>query len=209
MPPRRSLRLHRLDRLDRHDRSDYHILIVDRMQPGPVRCKIDKFRNARFKRASPAPKEKQKERTRDQRPKIEMRSVKLAINHNAERDKIENDSGRDHPIAETGPGQPFCAAVILRHRLKQDAPPKVTVNLDVPFVPTGIDRVTPTFFFEHVENLAEEMMAISRVIAPENTTAQTAHRFGFCGQIFVRANHATRRPFEMQPGKVTGKSANE
>src|SRR4051812_43205102 len=138
-----------------------------------------------------------------------MRSMKLTINHNAERDEIENDRCRDHSIAQTRTGQTFRTAVIFGDSLQDNAPPEVSINLNVPFIPTGIDRVAPPFLFEQLEDLTEQMVTIARFIAPENAAAQTARGFRVRRQMFVRANDATRRAFEMKPGEVTGKSAHE
>src|SRR5437870_3013985 len=68
--------------------------------------------------------------------------------------------------------------VSFRHRLQNDAPPEVSVNLDVPFVPAGIDRVAPALFLEQLENRAEQMVAISSLVAPKNPASQSATRFG-------------------------------
>src|SRR2546423_14030099 len=134
-----------------------------------MRSKVDQFRDARLQRPRAMPKENKKKSVRDDRPKIEMRSVKLAVNDNAESEQIKNDGGGDATVAQTRAGQPLRAAVIFSDRLENDAPPKISVNLDVPFVPTGINRITPTFFFEQLENCAQQMMTIASFVAPKNS----------------------------------------
>ena len=52
-------------------------------------------------------------------------------------------------------------------------------------------------------------MTISPVFAPKNSPVQTAARFRFGGQMFVRANDTARRTLEMEPGEVARKSAHE
>src|ERR1041384_8845671 len=131
-----------------------------------------------------------------------MRSVELAINHDAQRNQIEDRRCRDDPIPQSRARETFRAAVIFRHRLQDDAPPKVSVNLDVPFVPTGIDRVAPAFFFEQLKDRAEQMMTVASLIAPENAPAQAPAEFRFGGQMFVRTNHIARGAFEMAPREV-------
>src|SRR5262249_35063190 len=138
-----------------------------------------------------------------------MRSVKLAVNHDAERNEIQNTGRRDHSVSETRPGQSLRATVILGHGLENDAPPKVTIDLDVPLVPTGIDRVAPAFFFEQLKDCSEQVMAVPRFITPETAASQAAARNRARRQIFVRTNHIARRPFEMEPGEKTRKSADE
>src|ERR1051326_2017516 len=138
-----------------------------------------------------------------------MGSVKLAINYDAQRNEIEDRGGRDDSIPQSRARESFRAAVIFRHRLQDDAPPKVSVDLDVPFVPTSVDRVAPAFFFEQLKDRAEQMMTVASLIAPENAPAQASTEFRFGGQMFVRANDVARSAFEMEPREVTRKSANE
>src|SRR5947209_9890511 len=138
-----------------------------------------------------------------------MRGVQLPINDNAKRDQIENDGSCDHSIAEPHACEAFRTAVIFSDRLQNDAPPEISVDLDVPFVPAGVDRVAPAFLFEKLKNLTEQMVAIPPFIAPKNAAAQTARGLRVRGQMFVRANDAPRCAFEMKPSEVTRKTANE
>src|SRR5437764_15138325 len=98
--------------------------------------------------------------------------------------------------------------MILSHGLKHSAPPKVSVNLNVPFFPAGIDRVTPAFFLQQLENRPEQMMSIPPFFAPKSTAAQAAsHRAR--RQLFVGADNGSRGAFEMKPGEVSRKSAHQ
>src|SRR5262249_21323289 len=178
------------------------------MQTGAMRRKIDKFRHPRFQSSRARSKENQKEQKRNERPEIEMGSVKLTVNHNAQRKQIQNNGGGDKSITEAHASQTFRARMIFSYGLKGDAPPKVSVNLDVPFIPTGVDRIAPAFFFEQSENRSEQMMPISSLITPKSPAPQTA-TFDGGRQIFMRANSAARCPFEMERGEVARKSANE
>src|SRR4029077_3289117 len=154
-------------------------------------------------------KENKKERVRNHRPQVEMRSVQLSVNDNAQRNETDDYGCGNEPVAQPDAGQPFRAAVIFSDCLKRNAPPEVSVNLDVPFVPAGIDRVAPAFFLEQLENRAEQMVAISSLVAPKNPASQSATRFRVGRQMFVRANDAARRAFEMEPGEVTRKSPHQ
>src|SRR6266446_1980922 len=112
-------------------------------------------------------------------PAAQTRRVELPVDHHTERDQT-NDYGRsDESVAQPDPGQSLRAGVIFRHRLQNDAPPEVSVNLDVPFVPAGIDRVAPALFLKQLENRAQQMVAISSLVAPKNPASQSATRFGF------------------------------
>src|SRR5438067_3725379 len=120
--------------------------------------------------------------------------MQLAINHDAKRDQIEDHRGGDHSIPKTHSGQAFRAAMIFSDGLENDAPPKVAVDLDVPFVPAGINRIAPPFFFKQLENCAKQMVTVPAFVAPENSAAQTARWFRISRQMFVGANNATRCP---------------
>src|SRR5947207_15506239 len=138
-----------------------------------------------------------------------MGGVELPVDHHAERDQT-NDYGCGHqPVAQPDTGQSFRAGVIFGHSLQDNAPPKISVDLDVPFVPTGIDRIAPAFFLEQLKNRPEQMMAIAAFFAPKNLPTQTAAGLGASGQMFVCANDPARCPFEMEPGKITRESPNE
>src|SRR6266513_1712782 len=171
--------------------------------------KIDEFPHSRFQSARAKGQESKKDGIRNDRPEIEVRCVKLPVNDHAQRNQTNDHCCGDQPVAQPDTGQSFRAGVIFGHSLQDNAPPKVSVDLDVPFVPTGIDRIAPAFFFEQLEDRAEQVMAISPVFAPKNSPAQTAPRFRFGGQMFVRANDTARCSLEMEPGEVARKSAHE
>src|SRR5207237_8505078 len=161
-----------------HGRAHKRAATSDSLEPVPLRSKIDNIHHPRIKSSRARGKENKKERIRNDRPKIEMRRVELPVDHHTERDQT-NDYGRsDEPVAQPDAGQSLRAGVIFRHRLQNDAPPEVSVNLDVPFVPAGIDRVAPALFLEQLENRAEQMVAISSLVAPKNPASQSATRFG-------------------------------
>src|SRR6266852_4996123 len=104
--------------------------------------------------------------------------MELAVNHNAESKKTKNDSGSDEPVAQAHARQSLRAGVILGYSLENNAPPKVSIDLDVPLIPTSIDRVAPAFFFEQLKNRAEQVMTISAILAPKNPAPQAADHVG-------------------------------
>src|SRR5258708_18991789 len=89
--------------------------------------------------------------------------------------------------------------MILGYGLENNAPPKVSIDLDVPLIPTSIDRVAPAFFFEQLKNRAEQVMTISAILAPKNPASQAAARL--CGgrQNFLCADDTARCAFTMEP----------
>src|SRR5437660_10545861 len=102
-------------------------------------------------------------------------------------------------MAQPGAGEAFRAAVILGHSLQDNAPPEIPVDLDVPFVPTGIGRVAPVLFVEQRKDRTEEMMAILPLLAPIAAMAQTPGEFPARRQLFVLADDRARGAFEMEP----------
>ena len=52
-------------------------------------------------------------------------------------------------------------------------------------------------------------MTVLPVLAPVTSVAQSAGKLGAGGQMFVRADDGTRRPFEMEPGEVTRPAADQ
>ena len=83
-----------------------------------------------------------------------MSGIKEMVDEQRDDDKIYDHGGGDVAVAKLDPGQAFSAAVIFRNRPQNDAPPEVTVNLDVPFLPAGIDRVAPVFLVKERENFS-------------------------------------------------------
>ena len=116
-----------------------------------MRREINKLRDAQFQSARARREKNQEKQIESDEPKIEMGSIELPINQKTQRHQIENDRGGDETITQPDAGQAFGVAMILGHGLEDDAPPKISVDLNVPFVPTGIGGVTPAFFFEQLE----------------------------------------------------------
>jgi hypothetical protein len=170
--------VHPFNRLDRQNRRRRRSAASDSLQTSAMPGQIDKFRHPRLQRSGAKSKEDEKEQKRNNGPKIEMRSVELAVNDDAKRDETDDYGCGNEPIAQPDAGQSVRAAVIFSHRLQNDAPPKVPVDLDVPLIPASVDRVTPAFFFEQLKNRAEQMMAIPCLVTPKTPTPQAATRFG-------------------------------
>ena len=95
-----------------------------------------------------------------------MTRAQLVVNEQTQNDEIDDDRRRHEPMAQPGAGEAFRAAVILGHGLQDNAPPEIPVDLDVPFVPTGIGGIAPVLFIEQAKDRAEEMMAILPLLAP-------------------------------------------
>src|SRR5438270_8295886 len=53
------------------------------------------------------------------------------------------------------------------------------------------------------------MVTVTAFVAPENSAPQSVSGFCIRRQMFVGANNAAWRPFEMEPGEVSRKSAHE
>ena len=118
--------------------------------------------------------------------RLDMADIQLPVNQETERGQVDNDRCRYQPIPQTGPRKAFRAAVIFGHGLQRDAPPKVSVNLDVPFVPAGVGGITPAFLIEQAEDRAEQVMAVLALLAPITATAQAPAEFRAGRQLFVR-----------------------
>ena len=85
---------------------------------------------------------------------MDVPSVKEMVAEQSEDDEIYDHGGGDVTVAKLNTGQAFSVPVIFRNRPQNDAPPEVTVNLDVPFLPAGIDRVAPVFLIKKRENFS-------------------------------------------------------
>ena len=64
--------------------------------------------------------------------------------------------------------QTLSSAVIFRDGLQHDAPPKISIDLNVPLVPTSVGGIAPAFFLQKLENRTEKMMSIVALFAPIN-----------------------------------------
>src|SRR5215472_2180598 len=102
-----------------------------------------------------------------------MRNVYLVINQQAYRNQIENDCCDNHPVAKAHTGQTFFATVIFGDGLKRNAPPKIAVKLNIPVVPAAVCRVTPAFFIQQSEQFPQEVMTVSTLFAPKNSSTET------------------------------------
>src|SRR6266851_5916888 len=110
--------------------------------------KIDKLGHARFQSAGTVRQKTEEEHIGNHEPKIDMPNIYLPVNQKTQSDEIENDRGRDETITKPHAGETFRSTVVFGHSLEDDAPPKVSIDLNVPFIPAAVCRVTPTFFFE-------------------------------------------------------------
>src|SRR4029450_84644 len=103
-----------------------------------------------------------------------MRSVYLVINQQADRNQIEDDHRDNHPVAKPHTGQTLSRAVILGDGLKRDAPPEITVNLNVPLVPAAVGGIAPAFFVQQPKHFAQEIVAIPPLLAPKYAATEAA-----------------------------------
>src|SRR5947207_5584464 len=123
------------------------------------------------------PQENDETRIGSNEPGLGVAHVQLPINQQTERNKINDYRRRHEPIAETGAGQTFRAAMIFGHCLQHYAPPKISVNLNVPLVPTGIGGIAPVFLVEQGKDRTEKVMAIFTFLTPVAATPQPPAEF--------------------------------
>ena len=69
----------------------------------------------------------------------------LTIAKNDEHHNVDQEGGRDHLCGEPNSRQALGAAMIFGHTAQLDTPPKAAIDLDIPVLPTRIDRVVPPF----------------------------------------------------------------
>ncbi len=81
-----------------------------------------------------------------------MRNVELAIDHQTYSNQIKNDRGGDEPAAKPNTGQTFPAAVVFGDGLKRYAPPEISVDLNVPLVPSAIGGIAPAFLIQQLKD---------------------------------------------------------
>src|SRR2546429_4264347 len=120
------------------------------------------------------PQENDETRIGSNEPGLGVAHVQLPINQQAERNKIDDYRRRHEPIAETGAGQTFRAAMIFGHRLQCYAPPKISINLNVPLVPAGIGGIAPVFLVEQGKDRTKKVMTILACLTPIAATPQTS-----------------------------------
>src|SRR5437764_3111182 len=106
-----------------------------------------------------------------------MSSVKETINEKNEHNQIRDQGGGDVAISKLNTGEAFCAAVIFRHGPQNDAPPKIAVNLNIPFLPAGIDGIAPVFLIKQRENFAQEIVEIFDLLVPISEMSQLNAKF--------------------------------
>ena len=99
--------------------------------------------------------------------------------------------------------------MIFGDGLERDAPPKIPVDLNVPFVPPGIGGIAPAFFLQQLKDGTKQVVTVPAFFVPKNSATQTAGETGAIRQMFVHSNHASRRAFEMQPGEITRPPSDE
>src|SRR5207302_6553653 len=174
----------------------------DALQTRAIRSDIDKFRNPAFQCARPGRKKNREEQIRDDEPKIDAGRVELPINQKTQGNEIEDDGRGDKSSAEPDAREAFRAAVILGHGLQRDAPPKISVNLNVPLIPAGIGGIAPAFFLEQLEHGTKQMMTIPSPFASNNSTAQTKGKVWAGRQMFGRPDHIVRRGPDAQAGQI-------
>src|SRR6202022_766984 len=131
------------------------------------------------------------------------------INHEAQKNEIDDDRGGDKFVAKAHARQTSAAAVIFRDGLQFDAPPEIPVDLKVPLVPARVGGIAPAFFFEQLKDRAEQMMPIFPILAPINAASSTSFDLRLGGQMFARSDDRARGAFEMKPGEIARKSAHE
>ncbi len=96
-----------------------------RLQTRALRRKIDKLCYPRFQQTRARREEDEKERIRNNEPKIDMRSIELPIYEQTQRNEIKDDRRRDQAITKPHAGETFPATVIFGNGLKRDAPPEI------------------------------------------------------------------------------------
>src|SRR5215472_335990 len=99
--------------------------------------------------------------------------------------------------------------MIFGHGLERHAPPKISVNLNVPLIPARVGGITPAFFFEQLKERPKEIMAVPALLAPKKTAAQGTENALPIWQMFMCLNDTPRCPFEMQPGEITRPPSDE
>src|SRR5205823_4651946 len=118
----------------------------------PISRKIDQLSDPPFQPARSEEKEQRKERVGGGEEELDVPGLKEMVDEQGQDDEIYDHDSGDIAISKLNTGQAFSVAVIFCNRPQNDAPPEVTVNLDVPFLPAGIDRVAPVFLIKKREN---------------------------------------------------------
>src|SRR5437764_599010 len=127
---------------------------------------------------------------------MKMAGLERVVSDEGKVNRVDQDRGRNKAIAEPGTGEAFRAAVIFGDGLESDAPPKVSVDLDVPLIPAGVGGITPVFLVEQIKHRTEEVMTVLSVLAPITSVAPSVGKLGAGRQMFVSANDGARRPLK-------------
>src|SRR6266571_3651221 len=125
-----------------------------------------------------------------------MRNVELAIDQQTRCNQIKNDRGGDEPVAKPNAGQTFPAAVVFGDGLKRYAPPKISVDLNVPLVPPAIGGIAPAFLIQQLKDRAQQIVTVPALLAPKNPATKAASEAIAFRQMFVLPNHVCRCAFE-------------
>src|SRR5436190_19389815 len=136
--------------------------------------------------------ENNKTKVNRNKPWLGMANVQVPVNQQAERDQVDDHRRGHESIAKAGTRQTFRAAVIFGHRLERNAPPKISVNLNIPFIPAGIGGIAPVFLIEQGKDRTEQMMAVPAFLTPITATSQTPGEFRPGRQMLVGANDLAR-----------------
>src|SRR3954470_20652021 len=102
----------------------------------------DALGDARFQTISADCEEEHENEVEPNDPEMKMAGLQSVVSDQAKVECINQEGGRNKPIAKPRPGEALRAAVIFGHGLEGNAPPEVTVNLDVPFVPARVGGIT-------------------------------------------------------------------
>src|SRR6266480_1909575 len=103
-----------------------------------------------------------------------MRNVQLAIDQQTYLNQIKNDRGGHETAAKPNARQTFPAAVVFGNGLKRYAPPKISIDLNVPLVPPAIGGIAPAFFIEQLKDCPKQIVTVPPLFAPEISAAQVA-----------------------------------
>src|SRR5438105_12009964 len=131
------------------------------------------------------------------------------INKQTNHNEIHDDRCGDIAITQPDAAQTFLAAVILGDCLQDNAPPEISVDQEIPFLPTGIDGVAPILGIEQCKDFAKQSVTVLAIIAPINSASSVTPEPGLSRQLLVARDYRPGSAFEMQPGKITRPAANK
>jgi hypothetical protein len=126
-----------------------------------------------------------------------VRNVDLPINQQAQRHEIKDDGSRNQSVPKPYAGQAFPGTVIFGNGLKSDTPPEISVNLNVPLIPSRIGGITPSFFVEQLEDRTKQVMTVPSFFTPKNLSTQTPRKMRAIRQMLMCPNYTPGRALEM------------